>query len=305
MTAGPAATAAAPRAELDLLHARASLVATEFSLIGLGACLLMATTLAAMAHSAAAIAVGRQAVAVGAGLLSFGVIAVGAGHGLDAGGCRTASAGMRRLFWPVAVLATLAAAAAWASFWLPWSAGTPRPAAGTWAVAASSFVFGIPLLAGLCLRSVAAPHDGAPAPLVLLLQASSHTLTGGTVLLLVLCSLNDQLTASGRHYITAAVCTLSAHALVWAGWLLRETRQMVRRLRQSQTRLPGLVRCHRIASAATVGGLMVPGLLLFHALVTGKELGVLVACALLGASNHALRYAWVLTSWQKRRIAAA
>lgn len=289
------------RRAIDVLQNRASLVATEFSLLGLGSGLLMATAAAGMAQGSTTIPIGRQSVAVAGGLISSGLVGLLIGHGFDIGGCRTASRGMAAYFWPLTVLAGLAAACAWTSFALPWPSdgdGGPLPA-GMIVVTAASVVLCIPLLAGLGLRALAAPSVPPPAPLVQLLQATSHTMTGSAALLLVLCSLNEQLTISGRHYIAAAVCTLAAHSLIWAGLLLRESRQMVRLLNESGTRLPGLVRCHRIASAATVGGLMLPGLLIFRSLMTGKEYGLFIGAALLVASSHAMRFAWVLTSFRR------
>lgn len=286
---------------IDVLQNRASLVASEFSLLGVGAALLIATGVAGLAQGPSAIPLGRQAVAVAAGLVTCGVLVLGLGHAFDAGGCRTASRAMARYLWPLLGFGVLLAAAAWTSFWLPWPGGSDANglAAGLALVATAAGLAGVPVLAGLGLRALAAPAVAPPAPVAQLLQATSHTLTAGVVLLLVLCSLNDQLTVLGRHYVAAAVCTLAAHAMVWSGWLLRESRQMVRLLDETGTRLPGLVRCHRIASAATVGGLMLPGLLIFHALMTGRESGAVVAAGLLVASNHAMRFAWVLTAFRR------
>jgi len=301
VTLGPGHSPSAAVRAIDVLQNRASLVATEFSLLGVGAALLVATGVAGLAQGPSAIPLGRQAVAVGAGLVTCGVLVVAIGHALDAGGCRTASRAMGRYLWPLVGLGALLAVAAWGSFALPWpgSAEGNGAVGGLGLVASAAGLVGVPVIAGLGLRALAAPAVAPPVPLAQLMQATSHTLTAGAVLLLVLCSLNDQLSVLGRHYVAAAVCTLAAHAMVWAGWLLRESRQMVRLLDATGTRLPGLVRCHRIASAATVGGLMVPGLLIFHALMTGREGGVVVAAALLVASNHAMRFAWVLTSFRR------
>ncbi len=298
---GPSLSPSGATRAMDVLQNRASLVATEFSLLGVGTALLIATGVAGLVQGASAIPLGRQAVAVAAGLVTCGVVLLAVGHTMDAGGCRTASRAMGRYLWPLVTLGTLLAAAAWGSFWLPWPSAHDGGgvAAGLGLVAGAAGLVGVPVIAGLGLRALAAPVVAPPAPLVQLLQATSHTLTAGVVLLLVLCSLNEQLTVLGRHYVAAAVCTLAAHAMVWAGWLLRESRQMVRLLNETGTRLPGLIRCHRIASAATVGGLMLPGLLIFHALMTGREAGVVAAAALLVASNHAMRFAWVLTSFRR------
>ncbi len=289
-----------PYPNLDELQARAGAVATEFSLLGFGSALFVATSLAIATLGDAVLPIARQAIVVATGLVAGGMLSLVASHHYDIGACRSRARHMHRLMWPILVLAALLTGVGGLALTLSWP-GLGHPlwsAPAIRVLVAGSLLLAVPLLAGLGLRALGASPSPLPQPMLQLVQACCHTMTCGAVVLLVLCTTAQAVGPSVRHSVAAAVCTLAAQSLVVAAWLLRESRRVVRLLRASATRLPGVVRCHRIASAATVGGLMLPSLMILHALVTGRDLAILPACLMLIAANHAMRFAWVLAGWR-------
>lgn len=285
---------------VDVVQARAGVIATEFSLLGLGSAMLLVISLAVASLGDAVMPVVRQAATLATGMVVGGVLSLVCSHQLDIGGCRRYSRHMDKLVWPLLLLAGLQLLAMAYCLAVPW----PQPGATAWASApmvclmASSLLLAVPLLAGVALRALGAPILPAPMPATQLLQSIGQTLLAAAAMFLALCCSTQAVAPTARHAVAAAVCTLAAPVLLGAAWLLRESRRVVRLLLASATRLPGVVRCHRIASAATVAGLMLPSLLILHALVTGRDALIWPACVLMVGSNHAMRFAWTFAGWR-------
>lgn len=282
------------------MQARAGLLASEFSLLGLGAGLIVAAAAATAVQGRATLAVGREAALVGAGLCVLGTATMVVGHQLDVGGCRRRAQKMAAGTGRTATLGALTAMGALTAAMLPWPAqGAPMTSATALALWTTAVLFAVPALAGLMMRALSTPVRAAPAPVGQLLQAASHTLMASTAVLLVLSAAAERLGQAGRFGLASAVGTLAIHALVWAAWVLRSSRQTLRRARDAQIAVPMVERGHWLASLTTVLGLIIPGLVVMTSVVSGRETGLLLACAVMAASNHVMRYAMVLIAWSR------
>jgi len=287
---------------LDDIHARAGLIASESSLLGLGAGAISASTLAALLLGHAAAPILRSGLAAGAGLCSCGVVLAWLGRSFDLGGSSRHPESLARMWWPVMGLGVAVSIAGWATLVLvvqheaaslvavdavwPWGSGTAIAAVG--ALTCSWLT-----LAALGLRALTAIDAGAPMPLAQLFQATSHHLLGGLGLLMVMGYASDAMGVELKFALGAAICTIAAHTILWSAWILRGTRFAINRLRVQGVRVPVVDRGHALASAAVVLGLLAPGLTVLAGLVTGRDTGVAIACAVLAVSNHAMRYALV------------
>jgi hypothetical protein len=279
----------------DELHARAGLVASEFSLLGLGASTFAVAALLGAMHGRLALPIVRAGLGAGAGLTSAGLLLAGVGRYLDLGRSRKRPEALASTWLPVVVLGALLTIVAWTSLALLLHAEpTADLRAVTWLVGLGAILFAVPLLAGLGLRSLGAVEDGAPMPIAQLFQSTGHCLLGGAALLTLIGLSSDALSLELKYFLGAALCTGCAHVILWSAWLLRGSRRYLRGLRNRGVRLPQLERAHTMASLALVFGLLVPGLLVLADLVTLRETGLAVACSVLAVSNHAMRYAWVL-----------
>lgn len=289
------------------LAVRAGWLASEFSLLGLGAGLVLSATLAAAVQGQMALAVGREVAWLGGGLAALGTAVVVVGRQRDAGGCRRRSPGLEQTWLPVTLCGAWTAIGATATAMLPWprTGGLPPVASAAGVVLTATALLGaVPVLAGLGLRSLAALGNAAASPLTLLGQAVAHTLLAGAALLTVLAAAADHLGLEGRLTLAAAVATLGTHALLLAGWLLRDSRRLLRQVRAAGLRAPLLERGHLLASAATVLGLALPSLAVVHDVVSGRETAMLLACGWMAAANHVMRYAWIVLGGLRRPRAA-
>lgn len=279
----------------DELHARAGLVASEFSLLGLGASTFAVAALLGAMHGRLALPIVRAGLGAGAGLTSAGLLLSGVGRYLDLGRSRKRPEGLVSTWLPVTILGALLAVVAWTALAMLVHVD---PAADlrlvSWLVGVAAVVLAVPLLAGLGLRSLGAVEEGAPMPLAQLFQSTGHCLLGGAALLTLIGLSSDSLSLELKYFLGASLCTGCAHVILWSAWLLRGSRRRIHALRTQGIRVPLLERAHMMASLALVFGLLVPGLLVLADLVTLRETGLAVACSVLAVSNHAMRYAWVL-----------
>ena len=92
------------------VHARAGLIASEFSLIGLGSATLLVTLLLLMLPDFGDLQLLRPGLAASAGLLGCGAALSVAGRWLDLGGTRR-HARLAQLWWPLIACALLGARA--------------------------------------------------------------------------------------------------------------------------------------------------------------------------------------------------
>lgn len=292
----------------DEIHARAGLIASEFSLLGLGAGLLAVTALAVLLQARLVLPIVRPALAAGAGLVTFGVAVTLLGRWLNLGGSRKRPAPLPFTFWPLVVLGLLLAATAWTALGLHAGQEARVERGGDvlqlwgpaiWLLLAAAGTLGVPLLAGLGLRALAAVEAGAPLPVGQLFQSISHVLLGGLALFTLLTYAADQMTLELRSCLATAMATLCGHTMLWTAYLLRGSRRALGQLRAEGVRVPVLERGHRLASAALVFGVLGPGLVVLADLVLARDTGLAVACSLLAVSGHAMRYAWVLLGWHE------
>lgn len=280
------------------LQSRAGLIASECSLLGLGTGLAISLCLAATLLGPAVAPIGRDALVVSAGLVSAGLAATAVGHGVDLGNCRLGSPRLARSWLPLFASGLILAVLLWlAALWAWPTPGRPLSAALTALLWASGGA-GVVTLAALAIRvwSAAATPVLPGLPLPLLLQAVSHTLAGGLAIYLLLVAATDRLSPVGRQHLAGSLSMALGLSALWASALLRLSRTVGRNLALSGRSTAEFDRAHYLASAATLLGLALPGLVVLYASVSGRDAGLLVACGMAASSGHVMRYAWVILS---------
>jgi hypothetical protein len=291
----------------DEIYARAGLIASEHSLLGLGAGTLISTTLAVLLQGSLATGLVRPALAASAGLLACGVGVALLGRHLGLGGSGRRPAALPRTFRPVVALGAVTSVLGWLALALvSQESATDLPSypgaldtAGFIVMATASLGAAVPLLAALGLRAIAAVDGGAPMPVAQLFQATGHGMLGGLGLLVLIAFASGAMGLDLKNAMGAAVTTACAHTLLWSAWLLRGSRRRMDRMRKVGLRIALLERGHSLAAATTVVGLVAPGLVVMADLLLGRDTGLVVACAVLAVSNHAMRYAWVLLALRR------
>lgn len=276
------------------LQSRAGLLASEASLIGLGAGLALAMALALSCIGAALVPIGRDGLVVSAGLVSAGLAASALGHWLDLGGCRKGLPRLARTWGPLMALGALLAGVLWLTALGSWPpANRPLPATLA-ALMVIASLLSVAVLAALGLRAVAAAQANLASGLALLLQAVAHHLAGGLALYVLLVAATDRLTPAARQPLTSALTLMLGLAALWATLLRRGVRMQAWRYAPPGSHGAELERAHWLASAATLIGLALPGLVVLYANVSGRDGGLLIACGLAAGSGHVMRYAWVV-----------
>ncbi|MFZ4580373.1 MAG: hypothetical protein ACOYOB_18470 [Myxococcota bacterium] len=291
----------------DEIYARAGLIASEHSLLGLGAGTLISTTLAVLVQGSAAAGLVLPALAASSGLLACGVGVAFVGRYLGLGGSSRRPAALPLTFRPVVALGAVASVLGWLAVALVSrgsAAGPPSyPGAldstGFAVMAVASLGAALPLLAALGLRAIAAVDGGAPMPVAQLFQATGHSMLGGLGLLVLIAFASGAMGLELKIAMGAAVTAACAHTLLWSAWLLRGSRRRMDRMRKAGLRVAMLERGHSLAAATTVVGLVAPGLVVMADLLLGRDTGLVIACAVLAVSNHAMRYAWVLLALRR------
>jgi hypothetical protein len=287
------------RATAEDNQTRAGLLASEFSLIGLGSGLLVAVALMQLVSAGNDQPAGRETAVVAAGLLTLGALLALAGWWWNLGDPRDRAPHLASTLPFLLGFSALGAVGAALAAGLQWPT---QSHAATWMpgptlLTITGLLTGTPLLATLGLRALAVGAGKPPMPLLQLLQASAHTVAGGAAVLLVLAAAADRLTVAARNDLTCAVGLLCGHALFWTAWLLAGWRQVRKRNGlPAIPNLPALERVDVLAGVVALLGLGLPGLVLANALITGREVGLLAACAVAAASNHVMRYAWAMAS---------
>ena len=285
------------------LQSRAGLIASECSLIGVGAGLAIALSLAAGLLGPAVVPIGRDALVVSAGLVSAGLVASAIGHGVDLGGCRLGLPRLARSWLPLLASGVVLAVVLWLAALWAWPApGKPLPvalAALLWA----SALAGVLTLASLAVRVLAAAVAQQPLglALMLLLQSVAHSLAGGLAIYVLLVAATDRLSPLGREHLTGAMSMVLGLSALWASALLRRSRTLGRHLSQAGKSTLEFDRAHYLASAATLLGLALPGVVVLYTSVSGRDAGLLVACGMAAGSGHVMRYAWVILASRQDR----
>ncbi len=284
------------------LHARAGMIASEFSLIGMGAAVALVALLAAALQRNVAMPIVRPALATAAGLSSCGLLAALLTRYFAVGVSPAAYPSESRDFaWFIGVATSMTAMAWWGTAALGdlqavvRGGGTPPH----WPVlmticALITGVFAIATLAILSLRALAALQSNPLQPVGQMLQACGHTLLAGLGLITVIAYSADLMSLELRYYLGTAMTTTGAHTILWSAWILRGSRRARRQLLASGVRVPMLERGHRLATAALLLGLILPCLVILVDLVAVTDVGLPIAGAVLAASNHAMRYGLVL-----------
>ena len=278
-------------------HARAGLIASEYSLVGLGASALLMTLLLSLLSDVGGLQLLRPGLAASAGLLGCGAAISVVGRWLDLGGSRR-QADLARLWWPMITGALLGACgsllalhraaqireAAERVLW-------PVPLLGLFlALGAVAMV----VLAALALRSLLAVTGGPVLPVVQLWQATTHALLGGASLVAFIGLFADAMPRGLQVYVATGICVMCGHAALAATWLLHRSRQRVRLLRAAGVRVHLVERGHALAAATLLLGVVVPGLIVLAHLLLSRDVPLLPACLILAFSNHPMRYAFVL-----------
>ncbi len=271
-----------------LSRARATVVATEATTLGLSATVHLALILSAV-----------QRPAVVANFLRGGLIFAAAMAGLGVGWLLLArhlrlgrSADPDDALWgsmPVALGVTLAMAAVQlAMVVLYW---------GQWTQAASALIVTAPLplvaLAICALRSLAALEGRSRTPVADVILATSHGLLGGLAACLLVGLLSHSLTAE----LTYELGVGTSMAAVWTGLAATRVLQGSRAFLQAELRAgrrwPTSQGGLRSAGIVLLLGVLVPSAALVTALLSARLTGVELACVALAVSVHTLRYATV------------
>ncbi len=279
------------------IHARAGLIASEYSLIGLGAAALLVTLLLLLLPDYADMQLLRPGLAASAGLLGCGAAVSVVGRWLDLGGSRR-QVRLARLWWPLLSGALIGALG---SLLALHRAGLIRETADhvLWPTAllglfAALALVALFLLAALGLRALAAVDSGAPMPLTQLWQSTTHCLLGGLGLVALIGFSADTLPRALQVYLATAISVMCGHAALAAARLLHGSRRTLRGLRAAGLHVALVERGHALASGALLIGIVVPGLLVLWHLLVNRELPLMPACGVIAVSNHAMRYALVL-----------
>ncbi len=279
------------------LHSRAGLIASEYSLIGLGAATLLVTLLLLLLPDFADLQLLRPGLAASAGLLGCGAAISVVGRWLDLGGSRR-HVQLSRLWWPLMTCALLGASGSLLGLH---RAGQiretaehvlwPTPLLGLFIALGA---LAIATLAVLGLRALLAVDAGAPLPIVQLWQATTHCLLGGVGLVALIGFSADTLPRPLQVYLATAISVMCGHAALSATVLLHSSRRTLRGVRAAGLRVHLLERGHALASATLLLGIVVPGLMVLAHLLLSRDLPLMPACFIVALSNHAMRYAFVL-----------
>ncbi len=279
------------------VHARAGLIASEFSLIGLGSATLLVTLLLLMLPDFGDLQLLRPGLAASAGLLGCGAALSVAGRWLDLGGTRR-HARLAQLWWPLIACALLGAGG---SLLALHRAGQIREVAERVLWPTQLVVlFGllallaIVTLAALGLRALVAVTAGAPMPVTQLWQATSHCLLGGLGLVALIGFSADTLPRTLQVYLATAICVMGGHAALAATRLLHGSRRTLRGLRAAGLHVQLLERGHTLASGTLLLGIVTPGLIVLWHLLANRDFPLIPACFVVAGSNHLMRYALVL-----------
>lgn len=281
------------------LQSRAGLMASEASLIGLGAGLAVAMTLALWLIGPAVVPVGRDGLVVSAGLVSAGLLASSLGQWVDLGGCRDGLPRLCRTWGPLMALGAVLASVLWLAALGSWPAPSKPLPSTLMALMAGAALLSLAVIAALGLRVLATAQLDLVSGFALLLQAMAHNFAGGMALYVLLVAATDRLTPSGRQPLTSGLTLLLGLSALWATLLLRGVRMQAWRYAEPGSPAAELERAHWLASAATLIGLAVPGLVVLYANVSGRDGGMLVACGLAAGSGHVMRYAWVILAGKR------
>ena len=280
------------------LQSRAGLIASECSLLGLGAGVATCLALATALHGPSVLPIGRDALVVSASLVSAGVVATVLGHAVDLGGCRSVHRRLARSWLPPVVFGSGLAILLWlAAFWA-WPASgklVPMPLIILQLASGGLALF---TLAAVGLRVLAA---GTPAPgpgLAVLVQTVSHCIAGGLAIYLLLVAATDRLSPLGRQHLTASLSMMLGLSALWASILLRDSRVRGRIAGPPTPSTAEYEQAHYLASAATLLGLALPGLVILYVSLSDHDSGLLVACGMAAGSGHVMRYAWVVLANQ-------
>ena len=278
------------------VHARAGLIASEYSLIGLGATSQLTTLLLLLVPDNGGLLLLRPGLAASAGLLACGAAISVVGLWLDLGGTRR-SRPMRRLWWPLAALALTGALGSWLALHRVGLEANLQQALASLrllllfvALAGTSLL----TLAVLGMRALVAVESGPALPVVQLWQATSHTMLGGLGLVALIGFSAEILSRELQVYLATAISVLCAHATLAAAVVLHGSRRALRRLRAAGVGVPLLERAHALASMTLLLGLLLPGLAVLGHLLVSRNVNLIVACCVVAISNHAMRYASVL-----------
>ena len=240
------------RAHADA-HARAGLIASECSLIGLGAATLLVTLLLLMLPDFGGLQLLRPGLATSAGLLACGAAISVVGRWLDLGGSRR-QLRLARLWWPLLVCALMGAGGGWLALHRAGQVREtadrvlwPTPLLGLFAFLA---VLAVVTLAALGLRALVSVAGAARLPVVQLWQATTHALLGGLGLITFIGVFSETLPRGLQVYLATAMCVTAGHAALAATALLHDSRRTLRGLRAAGLHVQLLERGHALASSA-------------------------------------------------------
>lgn len=305
------------RGEVHDLHARAGVLASESSLLGLASGLSVAQGVALLVVPTVVLPFARALLASTVGLLGIGLLLSALARLLGMGG-GPRHAPWQQLWWPTWLTCLANALTQGAGLLLQSrheaGLGTePVAVLQVWStgltlVATAGLALGLLGLASVSLRQLATwwRSNDAPigwvqlrSPALHLYTTQAHLLCGG-VGLVALIGLAGQPKAGELHtYLAMAVTTLCVHAALPAVLLLGQLRRGLRPLRAAGVRLSTLERGYALAGGGVVLGLLLPGLAALANLLDVVHDGLGLSCALVAASSHAVRYGLVLLSWTK------
>jgi hypothetical protein len=278
-------------ATLNEVQARAAVLASEQTLLGLGAGTLASSLLTLWLPPSVQLPLLELATTAGAVLLACGWLAGAVAWLLDWGRLRSES-GPGSV---VAVLAASALAACAAAAWSRGQLGAHGVAAGIpalrWAVGCAVVV-----LAAGGLRALGAATTSVILPTWQLAQASGHALLGGWSLLLLMALASHTVAPEHRFFASVALCVGAAQTVLVTAWLQRHSGLRLYALDHRQPWPRPWRQAHRIASVGLLAGLVVPALIVLVSLQGGYDKGLALACAAVAASYHPLRYAAALAN---------
>ena len=288
------------------LRARAGLIASETGLLALAAGVQLAVSLLVALHGVDALPLVEPVAWVVCGLAGCGVVWLSLGRYLGTG-VSEGDKGSLRTTWPPLMVASVLLLALCVIAVLMMSGdghqGLSRQDQGglsehpSWLGLVVLWVASVPavaLIAFVSLRNIAIIERPPVTPIAELAQPTAHALLGGLAVVMLVGLSGGRINADLTYHLGAGISIAGAATILWTGWSLRGARLLLLDRRREHVGWPVAEHGYRTAAFATLFGLIIPSLVVLADLMTARLTGMILSCAALAVSQHAIRYAWVL-----------
>lgn len=283
-TSNPAPVLPSP----TLMRARATVVATEATTLGLSAALHLALILAALQRPVAAAHFIRAGLLLAAGLATLGGGWLLLVRYLRLGRAADPADPLWRSLSPALALTATLALSQLVVVGLWWAQPVAIARQVVWTLPVPMFG-----LAVVALRALAALEGRSRTPVADLILAASHGLLGGLASCMLVGLLAGQLSAELTYELGIGTSMAALWTTIAAARVLASARSALSAETAAGRRWPTSQGGLRSAALVLVLGVAVPATVLSTALLAARLTGVELACVALAVSVHTLRYAGV------------